>query len=256
MAGILEKRQAIHSRLATEQERNAELQSHVDSLQPLANVGLVSSMIAHEINNILTPLGSYAELSLQHPDDPNLTEKALKKTLANTKRASQILDSMLKLASNKPQPKEICNVNALLDEVFQCIARDLGKDGISVERDIPEELAVSVQPNLFQQVLMNLILNARQAMLPAGGRLRILAAIKTDCVEISVFDTGEGIAASDLGHVFEPFFTKRGSEKSDKKGSGLGLAFCKKIVEAHGGTISVDSERHVGTTFKITLPNA
>jgi signal transduction histidine kinase len=101
-----------------------------------------------------------------------------------------------------------------------------------------------------------LVLNAREAMLGGSGVLTIEAWTTTDAVEIEVRDTGCGIAADDLRHIFEPFFTTKGKKgpRSSHCGSGLGLAFCKEAVSAHGGCISVESKLDKGTSFKIILP--
>jgi signal transduction histidine kinase len=111
-------------------------------------------------------------------------------------------------------------------------------------------------PAQIQQVLMNLILNARDAMLPRGGILTIKAQDTVDTVQIEVADTGCGIEPADLKKIFEPFFTTRTDKSSPSEtiGSGFGLVFCKQIIDAHGGSIAVESEPARGSTFKITLP--
>jgi len=136
------------------------------------------------------------------------------------------------------------------------LCRDFGKDGITVEIQIPRGLSIWAVPVQIQQVLMNLILNARDAMLPGGGTLTIRAADKIDTVHIEVSDTGCGIEPDDLANIFDSFFTTKNDEKasSENCGSGLGLAFCKKVIEAHNGSISVESEPAMGSTFKISLP--
>ena len=119
------------------------------------------------------------------------------------------------------------------------------------------ELLYGLLTQQIQQLLMNLILNAREAMLRGGGTLRIEAEGKANAVEIAISDTGEGIAASNLKDIFESFFTtkKEGKLPSGRLGSGLGLALCKRVVEAHDGTISVESKPAKGSTFTIILPN-
>jgi signal transduction histidine kinase len=121
---------------------------------------------------------------------------------------------------------------------------------------IPEDLRVWAVPVQIQQVLMNLILNAREAMLPRGGILNIKATENSDAVQIEITDTGCGIESDDLRNVFDSFFTTKTdrSSASQHSGSGLGLAFCKKIIDAHGGCISVESQPDQGSTFTITLP--
>jgi two-component system NtrC family sensor kinase len=145
----------------------------------------------------------------------------------------------------------------LVDEIFTCLCRDFAKDGLTVELKIPAELTIWAVPVQIQQVLMNLILNARDAMLGHGGILTITASQGSDCVQIEVSDTGNGIAPADLEHIFESFYSTKtkGGTPGEQSGSGLGLAFCKRVIDAHGGIISVTSSPGQGTTFKIILPH-
>jgi signal transduction histidine kinase len=144
----------------------------------------------------------------------------------------------------------------LVEEIFTCLCRDFAKDGITVETCIAQDLTVWVIPVQIQQVLMNLILNARDAMLPRGGVLTIKATERNDAMEIEVTDTGDGIEPADLKNIFNSFFTTKTNKNSasEYSGSGLGLAFCKKIIDGHEGLISVESKVGQGSKFKITLP--
>jgi len=256
LTSIITKRHSLHKNLARKQEENHTLKCQIGQLQALANIGVNTSMIAHEINNLLTPLGSYASLALDNPDDKGLTEKALRKTARNCKRAVKIMESILAVADGKGQEKKDTAVADLVEEIFGCLGRDFSKDGISVDIRIDRELTVRAVPVEIQQALMNLILNAREAMLPRGGVLTIEATESSDEVRIRVRDSGCGIEEGDLEKVFEPFFTTKRNEhsQSERCGSGLGLAFCKKVVEGHGGCIRAESEVTEGTVFTITLP--
>lgn len=256
MASIIEKRLSLHKRLANQQQQNDILKSQITQLQALANIGTATCMIAHEINNLLTPLASYASVALNNPDDKALTEKALQKTARNCQRASEIMESILSLANGETQQKKNVRLLDAVEEIFACLCRDFAKDSITVEIGIPEDLAVWAVPVQIQQVLMNLILNARDAMLPRGGILTIKAKDTIDAVLIEVRDTGCGIEPADLKRIFEPFFTTKADKKSPSQRScfGVGLAFCKSIIDAHKGCISVESEPGKETTFKIILP--
>ena len=227
----------------------------IGQLQALANIGITTSMMAHEINNLLTPLANYAALALNNPDDTALSKKSLVKTANNCKRAINIMQSILKVA-NGDNTKHNTNLRLLVDDIFNCLCRDFSKDNIKVNIDIPDDLEIFAVPIDIQQVLMNLILNARDAMLARGGKMAIIAKSHSDQVEILVSDTGSGISYEDQHLIFEPFFTtKKTDDKSyDMGGSGLGLAFCKKAVEEHNGQITVRSKMMEGTTFSITLP--
>jgi len=256
LTSIIEKRFCLHKKLANQQEQNAALKADIIKLEALANLGTASYMIAHEINNLLTPLASYAGLALQNPEDRSLVEKALVKTVRNCERATKVMESMLAMASGQTQEKENTRLIGLVEEVFTCLCRDFAKDGITVEVQIPEGMTVWAVPVQIQQVLMNLVLNARDAMLPGGGVLTIKATESTDSVYIEVRDTGSGVDSANLGNIFESFFTTKADENSPSgySGSGLGLAFCKRIVDAHDGCISVESKPREGSIFKITLP--
>jgi two-component system NtrC family sensor kinase len=213
-------------------------------------------MIAHEINNLLTPLGNYAELALNHMEDRDLVQKALRKAVLNCQRASRVMESMMALARGRQQDKVWAPLKPLIEEVFVCLARDFSKDGITVRIEVPEDLEVLAVPVQIQQVVMNLVLNAREAMLDRGGTLTIHAGIQPDAVAIEVHDTGSGIPAHMLERIFEPFFSTKESagRTGECFGTGLGLAFCKTVVEAHEGHLCAQSKSGEGTVFKISLP--
>ena len=256
MASITEKRLSLHKSVEVQKLQNESLKSQLVGLQHLANIGTVSHMIAHEMNNLLTPLKSYATFALDNPDDRALTEKALQKVAKSCGRAAKIMESMLAPVSGETQEKQNARLLDLIDEIFTCLCRDFAKDGITVDIRIPDDMTVYVIPVQIQQVLMNLILNARDAMLRRGGVLTIRAAETVDTVVIEVADTGEGIDPADLANIFETFFTTK-TEKgspSEYSGAGIGLAFCKMIIDRHEGCISVESEHGHGSTFKIALP--
>jgi signal transduction histidine kinase len=215
-------------------------------------------MITHEINNMLTPLSNYAALALSSPDDKSLVKKALQNAVQNCEHVSKIMESMLAVANGQTQKKENARLIALVEEIFTCLCRDFVKDGITVNIRIPEDLTIRAVPVQIQQVLMNLILNARDAMLPRGGILTIKAHDSADAVQIEITDTGCGIKPADLKNIFEPFFTTKADKKSSSQqsGAGFGLVFCKKIIDEHGGCISVESKLAKGATFKIVLPKS
>lgn len=255
MQDILEKRSSLPRQLSGLLQQNEQLRSQAGQLQSLANIGSVSLMIAHEINNILTPLAGYAQLALANPDDKALAAKVLTRTARNTARAKQLQDSLLALTNGETLKKQNHPLIVLVEQVFSGLCRDFAKDGITVTLDIPEDLQVRAVPVQIQQVLMNLILNAREAMLPAGGLLSIKAGETADTVWLRVSDTGCGIDQGALAKIFDPFYTdKTRHGPAQRKGNGLGLTFCKRIIDAHDGSISVESQPGKGTCFKILLP--
>jgi two-component system NtrC family sensor kinase len=256
LTSIIEKRLSLHQRLTEKEQENAALKAQNLQLQALATLGSATAMIAHEINNLLTPLASYAALAAQNPQDRDLAAKVLDKTVRNCRHAGKIMQSVLTLADGQKQGREDASVKEMVEEVFACLCRDFKKDGITVEVRIPAELQVRCSPVQIQQVLMNLILNAREAMLPGGGILKLVAAANARHIDIVVSDTGRGIVPDDLRNIFRPFFTtKVGRDRpADGSGSGVGLAFCRRIVDAHGGEIGVQSTPGQGSSFTVRLP--
>jgi signal transduction histidine kinase len=256
LASITEKRLSLHRCVKEQKHENDALRHQLTKIQHLANTGTISHMIAHEINNLLTPLRNYAAVALENPTDKYFVEKALQKTVQNCERASNVMESMLALANGQRQEKKNAKLLALVEEIFTCLCRDFSKDGITVEISIPEDLKIHCVAVQIQQVIMNLILNARDAMLSRGGILGITAIETKDTVQIEISDTGDGIGPDDLKNIFKSFYTTKSNENtsSENSGTGLGLAFCKKIIEEHEGLISVESKSTEGSKFKITLP--
>lgn len=252
MAGIIEKRLSLHKSLTEQKQQNDVLKSQLTRLNTLANVGSATYMIAHEINNLLTPVSNYAELALQNLADKPLCEKALGKTVKGCRQAAGIMESMVALANDEDQQKQQMRLADSIEQIFACLCRDFSKDGIEVKIEVDADLTVWAVPVQIQQVLMNLILNARDAMLENGGILTIKAEQSDENVQIRVFDTGCGIETANLQNIFEAFFTTKSGRESSS--AGLGLAFCKRIVDSHNGCISVESARPGATVFKITLP--
>ncbi len=256
MTRIIEKRLSLHKNLEIQQLQNNSLKLQIGQLQALANIGVTTCMIAHEINNLLTPIANYAALALSNPDDKSLTNKVLQKTVRNCQRTTKIMESILGLANGENLERKNTLLITLVDEIFSCLCRDFAKDRINVKIQIPENLTVWAVPIEIQQVIMNLILNARDAMMQHGGTLTITALQNSVTTKIEVSDTGSGIDEVNLKKIFEPFFTTKHREESSSQnsGSGLGLAFCKKIIDEHNGSITVESKQAEGTTFRIILP--
>ena len=253
MASIIEKRRSLHKNLIEKQQQNKSLQLKMGQLQSLANIGANTFMIAHEINNLLTPISNYSELALRNREDKELAEKALNKTVQNCQRAYKIMTSMLSVTTGEAKEKKYSVLKVLIEEIFECLCRDFSKDGIEVNIHIPDDLKVWAVPVEIQQVFMNLILNARDAMLKTGGCLNIMAREDESNVHIKVNDTGCGIEKKNLKNIFDLFFTTKKDDQCGT-GSGLGLYFCKKVIEQHNGSITVESSDESGTCFEIILP--
>jgi two-component system NtrC family sensor kinase len=180
-----------------------------------------------------------------------LIRKALSKSYQASTKAGRICNSMLSLARGEPTAFGPVSVQTLVEEVLNVLARDPQKDGIALRVQVEPGLTVHGDPVQLEQVLLNLLINARQAMLGKGGALTVRAsAIDGGRARVQVVDTGPGIPPKVLAKIFDPFFTT----KSDGRGTGLGLSICKDIIEHHGGRIEVASTVGRGTTFTVLLP--
>jgi signal transduction histidine kinase len=255
LTSIIEKRISLHKKLKDLQQENEHLKSEAEQLERLAILGTNTAMIAHEINNLLTPLSNYAQLALQNSEDRRLAQKALTKTARNCEKASDFMQSILNLSSQSKNEKELVKISDLVSDAFKCIGRDFKRDCIKVKTDIPDDLEIEAVRVQMQQIIINLVLNARDSMLSGGGTLHISAEKAGDnTVHIQIKDSGKGIKNEDIKQVFKPFFTTKNTPGGEKSGSGLGLAYCKRIIDKHNGSISVSSTFGEGTAFYISLP--
>ena len=248
-------------------EQIEQMQQQLDALreqltesQRLATIGTIAAIIAHEFNNLLTPIVSYSQYALQSAEsdkpDMEIIRKALSKSFQASTKAGRISTSMLGLARGESSFAEV-SIQRLVDEVLLVMARDPQKDGLALRIQIQPDLTIHADPVQIEQVLLNLLINARQAMIGRGGSLTVKAATVegSDEVRLQVIDTGPGIPEKLLPKIFTPFFTTKGTaRKGETKGTGLGLAICKEIVEHHQGRIEVESTVGKGTTFSIYLP--
>jgi signal transduction histidine kinase len=251
----------LPSRIEEMQRQLDGLREQLTESQRLATIGTIAAVIAHEFNNLLTPIVSYSQYALQSAEsgkpDAELIKKALSKSFQASTKAGRMCTSMLGLARGESSfgPVEI---QRLVEETLLVLARDPQKDGIALRVQVQPGITVTGDHVQLEQVLLNLLINARQAMLGRGGSITIKAQ-HSDAGELrlQVIDTGPGIPAKYIGRIFDPFFTTKGTtRKGEPKGTGLGLAICKEIVEHHKGRIEVQSEVGRGSTFSIYLPAA
>lgn len=244
-------------------ERADQLERDLARSHRLAMLGTLVGTIAHEFNNLLTPMMSYAQLALHDLDDKDLVCKALEKSLNTTDKAANITSALLGFTREGSNDTS-CDVQHALDEALSCMARTPDKDGIRCAYKVDAGSMVSIQPIALQQVFLNLLLNACNAMRPSSGDLVIQALRSTwntgsaeqgggGCIEIRVQDTGHGMRPEIAEKIFEPFYSGTGDDEMPE-GSGLGLTICKRLIEDAGGTISVQSTLGEGTTFTIRLP--
>jgi signal transduction histidine kinase len=219
----------------------------------LMSLGTLTGIIAHELNNILTPILSYSQLALKDPQDEALVSKALERAVEGSQHASEIVAAILGFV-RETKENHSTRVADVVNDALRCLARDPKKDGLEFICEIEGEIAVAMPPVLLVQVLVNLILNAQQAMTRGRGRLRLRSWRQDeDTACITVADNGCGIEPELMERIFEPFVSYR-NRPSDDVGTGLGLTVCKQAVEEVGGRISVESTVGRGTTFTLQLP--
>lgn len=239
------------------EEQVAILKQQLNHAQRLTSLGELIGTTTHEFNNVLMTIINYARLGLRNRD-AETRQKAFDKILAAANRAARITNGVLGFARNRSGAFEPTDMVRLIDDTLLLLERELNKYRVTIDRAIEPCPLASASPNQIQQVLLNLLINARQAM-PQGGRvlIRLRHDTQLNMVELLVRDTGCGIPPDKLRRIFEPFYTtKSGPDGSGKGGTGLGLSSCRDIIEAHQGRIRVESSVGKGTAFSIRLPIA
>ncbi len=236
------------NRLTRVLRRNRELETNLAQQGKMASLGVLSSGVAHEINNPLGVIMGYAgylEKKLD-PEDPNFTY--IHEIKRESKRCKKIVQDLLNYART-PQPKFTeTNLHQLLDQILDFAANHTDLHGVEIIRDYQAPAAkLPADGDQIRQVAINVVLNAGAAM-PNGGTLTVTTRAQDTFLAIDFRDSGNGIEEEDLGRIFEPFYTTR------ERGTGLGLAITKQIIEQHQGNISIDSELGKGTTVTICLP--
>ncbi|HXV80952.1 MAG TPA: PAS domain S-box protein [Candidatus Binatia bacterium] len=231
-----------------------ELEQQLIMSGRLVSLGEVTASMAHEFNNPLGIIMGFVEdmLSGMDPSDPNY--RALQIIDEESKRCRQIVRDLMEYA--RPRNTEFCStsITDAIEKTLQLVANRLYKQNVAVEKKLKSNLPrIQADPQQLEQVLVNLYLNAIDAM-PQGGQLIVEAEIvQSDDTApravIAVTDTGFGIVETDLPKIFQPFFTAK-----KRRGMGLGLPICRRIINNHGGRIAVESNPGSGSTFKIHLP--
>jgi len=253
----------ITERKCAEGER-AALDQQLRQAQKMESVGQLAGGMAHDFNNILTGISGYTELALERLHTASPMREDLAEVLRLAKRAAELTRQLLAFSRRQTLQPQVLNINDMIADTAKMLQRVLGEN-IDLRFVPAADLGnVRADPMQIEQVLMNLAINARDAM-PAGGKLTIETAnVELDAdyaashisvvpgryVMMAVSDTGHGMDAATQSHLFEPFFTT----KEKGKGTGLGLATAYGIVKQHGGNISVYTEPGKGATFKIYLP--
>ncbi len=236
--------------------RQAQVMERMEQTGRLASIGRLAAGVAHEINNPLAVISERAGLvrdMLTLPGretDPGLLEN-IDIVLESVERCGQITKQLLGFACKIDLTFEMLDLGQVVRGVLRFLEKEAGYRSIAIDVDIPPDLPpIRSDRGKLQQITLNLVTNALQAM-SSGGRLTIEAQLNEDrSVILRFMDTGHGIAPQHLSRIFEPFFTTKGN----REGSGLGLSITYGLVRKLGGAIAVESEMNKGTTFIITLP--
>ncbi len=253
----------ISHRKRVEEEKRG-LESQLLQAKKMEAIGTLAGGIAHDFNNLLTSINGYSDLLLLRvgPDDP--LRRYVQEIKESGERAASLTQQLLAFSRQQIIQPKVVDFNALVTRVAGMLQRLIGEDITLVTNLTPSIGSVKVDPGQFEQVIVNLAINARDAM-PEGGTLTIetahvkptqpqrreqSSARSGPAVCLFVRDTGQGMDSETRARIFEPFFTT----KEVGKGTGLGLAMVYGVVTQSGGTIEADSEPGTGTTFTITLP--
>jgi two-component system, NtrC family, sensor kinase len=227
-----------------------QLEEQLQISEKMASIGLLAAGVAHEVNTPLTGISSFTQMLLEgaQPEDPKT--KVLEKIERQTFRAAKIVNGLLNLARPAQVDSGPCDVNGVISDVLALLEHQFKTGRIQVRKEFATTAPI-VQGTEYklQQVFLNLLLNARDAM-PKGGWLTLVTRTDGDEAVVEVGDTGSGIPAEHLSRIYDPFFTT----KAIGKGTGLGLSIAYGIVQEHGGNITCDSIVGQGTRFMLRLP--
>lgn len=256
---IAERRQVEEKLRQSERQLSAianELEEQLIASDRLVSIGELAASIAHEFNNPLQIILGFAQDLAREPDLPDGGLDSLKIIEEEVLRCREIIRSLLDFARPRNAELQQAVVEPIVRESIKLVRSHLERSKVNVEIDVPADLPrIHGDPQQLKQVLINLVFNAAEAM-PAGGTLAIRAAAgaagsaegRNELV-VAVSDTGTGINPDSMDRIFRPFFTTK-----KKRGTGLGLSVCDRIMKAHGGTVSVESKQGVGTTFYLRFP--
>jgi signal transduction histidine kinase len=239
----------LEQRFETEHERSREATARALAAEDLASLATVVAGLAHEIGTPMGVIQGHAEL-LESSVSDERGKKRLQTIREQIERISHIIQTLLNMARPGVREHTSLDLVCVLRETLAFLAERLRAHHVKISLELPGRVTMRGNPDKLQQLFINLVMNAIDAMLE-GGELRIaLSPRAPDSIEVRVVDTGQGMSPDTLAHAFEPFF----STKAPGRGSGLGLVVAKQIVTDHGGTIEVASELGRGTAFTLVLP--
>jgi two-component system NtrC family sensor kinase len=230
------------------------LETQLAQADKLSSIGLLAAGVAHEINTPLAVISSYSQLlSKQMRGDARLGP-VLEKITQQSFRASEIANGLLNFSRTSTTEFRETNLNQVIRDTLSLLEHQFKTAGVELDIELAEKLpAIHGNPGKLQQVFLNLLLNAKEAM-PGGGRLRV-ATLANGHVEAIIADSGSGIAPENLKRIYDPFFTTKTTPKpGERRGTGLGLSVSYGIIQEHAGKIHVESAVGAGTTFHLEFP--
>ena len=236
--------------LETAREREGERLALLAHTEKMAAIGSLATGVAHEVNNPLAGILTCLEVVQANPNDGDLRRRYLDLVEDGIKRIGRTVTSLLDFSRPRPMQLEPTSLNDRLNHVVELVEYQLRSARVTVKLDLdPQGPTVVADRFQIEQVLLNLVLNAVQAM-SSGGTLTLRSRQTAEATVLEVSDTGEGIPEENRKRIFDPFFTTR----EVGQGTGLGLSVTDAIVSAHGGRIEVESRAGEGSTFRVVLP--
>jgi signal transduction histidine kinase len=258
LAIIIRQSYRTQKQLRVEEEELKKTQASLFFAEKMASLGKLSAMVAHEINNPLSGILSYARLSSRYlnkaADDPAITAEIhanLSLIADEAKRCGNIVKNLMLFAKRASGEVKAAHLNEIIDVSMKVIDHSVRMKNLELRKALdPGDDVIQCDPGAIQQILIAMIVNAIESSPPEGVIIVSTDCQDPACVRIMLKDFGAGISPDELPHIFEPFFSTKESNKS----LGLGLSVVYGIVQRHGGAISVDSQVGAGTEFIITLP--
>ena len=235
--------------LDTTERRNLERQFW--QAQKMEAVGRLAGGVAHDFNNLLTVINGYADLLIKESEEGGPDHSALLEIREAGERSARLTGQLLAFSRQSLIEPKVFDANARIQELQKMLHRLIGEDITFCLELEPQPLPILLDPGQFEQLLLNLVVNARDAM-PCGGRLTVATRQQDGELLLTIRDSGCGIPAAVVSRIFDPFFTT----KEVGKGTGLGLAVVHGVLTRSGGRVEVESEPQAGTTFRIFLPLA
>jgi two-component system NtrC family sensor kinase len=235
------------------------LEDQLTQAEKLSSIGLLAAGVAHEVNTPLAVISSYTQMLTKQTRDDERLGKVLEKITQQTFRASEIVNGLLNFSRTSGAAFTSLDLNAIVHDTVLLLEHQMRTAGVVVEQQLDSSLpAIHGNQGKLQQVMLNLLLNAKDAMhgIPQA-RLHIQSLREHGRVVLRISDNGSGIEGADLHRIFDPFFTTKGTPaEGQRKGTGLGLAVTYGIMQEHKGKIGVESTPGVGTTFRLEFPTA